>query len=216
MNAGLIRSMLTVIALEEETRESIPANEEELQFGYDEWREEHLPFVNSMYLLVMVSIWHYVERELVRMAARVGDPVSKISFEDYKHAITKMGKPGQLKRLKGILRLSDYSEWNTLDVLRLLANSYKHDPFDKPKRELLEALHLHLDPKANYRELNQSPALCDAFCSFLGLGVEAQYKDVARSYVDIAETFLNAVRTNTPLRHRKGGRVSSSAAKAER
>src|SRR3990172_10058221 len=72
-----IRSMLTVIAIDEDTRKSIPYDEEELQFGYDEWRQEHWPLVNNMYLLVMVAIWHSVERELVLMAARVGSPESK-------------------------------------------------------------------------------------------------------------------------------------------
>jgi hypothetical protein len=59
--------MLTVIATEEEMRKGIPSDEEELQFGYDEWLQEHWPFLNSMYLLVMVLIWHNVERVSERL-----------------------------------------------------------------------------------------------------------------------------------------------------
>src|SRR5437879_1381859 len=96
-----------------------------------------------MYLLVMVSTWYYVERELVRMAARVGDPASKIPFEEYKSEVTAMAEPsGQLRRLEERLNLSGYSDWNTLDALRLLANGYKHDPFNRPQQGLLKKLGL--------------------------------------------------------------------------
>src|SRR5262245_15715230 len=138
LNISLLRSMLTVIATEEDMRKSIPSD------SYDKWWEEHWPFVTSMYLLVMVSIWHYIERELVRMAARVGDPASTIPTDEYNNAATTMADPkGRWNRLEVSLRPKDYPDWSAVNALRLLSNCYKHDPFNKPQRGLLNALDLH-------------------------------------------------------------------------
>lgn len=211
MDTKLIRSMITVIATEEEMRKSIPSDADEAQYGYDEWRMEDWPLLNNMYLLVMVSIWHSIERDLVLLAARRGDPTSKIPFEEYKSCVTAIANTRQrLRRLKKELKLSAFSDWRALDALRLLANCYKHDPFNEPQDELLKAL--GLDRAACYASLNESPALCEAFCSALGLGAEAQYKDVAKAYLEIADRFIKEVRTKTPLRPHKARRVSFRAA----
>jgi hypothetical protein len=196
---SLLRSMITVIATEEDMRRSIPPDEAEAQLGYDEWREEHWPFLNDMYLLVMVAIWHATERALIRMAAQVGDPASKISADEYHAAVTTMAKPSKrTQRLVTALSLTKYPHWRKLDTLRLLANCYKHDPFKRPQEDLLKAL--GLDHTLNYAGLHESSKLCAGFCSLLKLGPETQYKHVASSYLDIAERFLKEVRARAPLR----------------
>jgi hypothetical protein len=103
------------------------------------------PFVNELYLLVLLFIWHKIEKEIVNIAALSAErDDSPISRDDYRNEVVRLAKLRHEKRKKelGELLPLDQHDWALLDLLRLLANSYKHDPFDKPSKNLLKRLRI--------------------------------------------------------------------------
>jgi len=93
-----------------------------------------------------------------------------------------------------------------MEVLRLLANSYKHDFSAKPTEELLKELKPESELK--YASLPESDSLRKILANFIGLGDEAGYCDIAERFVDIASEYLAEVRNCTTLSNVKWGRVS--------
>jgi len=74
---------------------------------------------------------------------------------------------------------------------------------------LLEGL--GLDQGVNYRSLAESPALCEGFQKLLELRDNADYGDIAESYMGIAKIFLEQLRQATKLRPVQARKASLSA-----
>jgi hypothetical protein len=99
-----------------------------------------------------------------------------------------------------------------MEILRRLANSYKHDFSAKPTEELLELLELlkELRPESerNYASLPESVSLRKRLAISIGLGDEAGYCDIAERFVDIASDFVAEVKSRTVLSKVKSSAVS--------
>ena len=168
-------------------------------YQYDQWLSVDAPFVHELYLMVLVAVRHEVERELVKIAACLGE--REITVEEYRANVQEevklLGKGEGWKRLAGKLKLETCDPHKHLEALRLLANSYKHSPFMQPKEKLLRLLELETD--VNYASLPESDALREALGCFIGLGKDAAFSDIAERFVDEASSFLDAVRRNVTL-----------------
>jgi len=91
-------------------------------------------------------------------------------------------------------------------VLRLLANSFKHDPFDKPNGVLLKRL--GLPENANYAPLSESGAVRFGLSKFLGIGDEATFSEIVNALRKFCNQILFVLRSGTRLRSFKHELVS--------
>jgi hypothetical protein len=177
-------------------------------YEYDEWLFVEAPFVHELCLMVLVAVRHEVERELVRIAAQVGE--REITVEEYRANLQReqmalLRKDGW-QNLRDKLKLESDHTYECMEALRLLANSYKHSPFLEPKKELLKLLNLKTDVK--YASLPESDGLREGLGCFIGLGKDAAFSDIAERFVDEAISFIDAVRRSTALSPIKSRPVS--------
>jgi hypothetical protein len=93
-----------------------------------------------------------------------------------------------------------------MKVIRLLANSYKHDPAMEADEDLLKSLNLEIQEerfgkkkKVNYAPLPESDSLQEGLATFIGFGKDADYCDIAERFIDIAGKFLIDVQSRVKL-----------------
>jgi hypothetical protein len=208
MNTDLIRSLVGLVEAEEQNRKnarsSMPVEAADYQATFRD-----TPLVNELYLLVLLFIWHEVEKEIVLIAA-LSSMVdnSPISRDDYSKEVDRLGSlDGKTRKreLKKLLPL-DRRQWDLLEVLRLLANSFKHDPFDKPNGILLKRL--GLPENANYAPLSESGAVRFGLSKFLGIGDEATFSEIVNALRKSCDQILFVLRSGTRLRSFKHELVS--------
>jgi hypothetical protein len=201
MNTNLIKSLIELVKAEELSRENarslMPADAADYQATFRD-----TPLTNELYLLVLLFIWHEIEKEIVLIAALSGSQdASPITRDDYRKKVTRLEKLNQDRRkreLEKLLPALDPRAWDLLDVLRLLANSFKHDPFDKPKGVLIERLGL---PKnMNYAPMSESGAVRFGLAKFLGIGDDASFSQIVDAVCKSCDRILLALRAGTPLR----------------
>jgi hypothetical protein len=177
---------------------------------YDQRQFTDLPFVNELCLMVLVTLRHQVERELVKIAAREGHQGKEISGQDYAVNVQQeregVRKKGGWEKLAKRLKLEQCDGYPPMEVLRLLVNSHKHAPWGQPDEELLRKLNLELDVK--YAPLPESTALREGLAQFIGLEKNALWCDTAEQFVNEAAAFLEAVQKQTALSKVKWGSVS--------
>jgi len=203
---------------------------------YDQWLFTDAPFVNELCLMLLVALRHQVERELVLLSARLADDGNEISVEQYHNNVQKerrlLKERDGWKRVLIRLEVKPCKETKVLEVLRLLSNSYKHDPFVKPDIKLLKLLslpsewpkkkaamggaapaggHLPKSPqKKSYAPLPESSSLQEAFAVFVGLGKNADYCDITERFVESVNKFLEGLKSRTKVRPFERKRVSFS------
>jgi hypothetical protein len=135
MNTKLIRSLVELVKAEEQSREKARSSMT-ADAAYYQATFHDTPLTNELYLLVLLFMWHEIEKEIVLLAAMSGSQdASPMTRDDYRKEVERLGSLDGKTRKKEIERLLpklDNRAWDLLDVLRLLANSFKHDPFDKP------------------------------------------------------------------------------------
>ena len=205
MEIDILKQMISVIRVEEQRRASLPTDENS-NFAYDQWLFTDEPFVNELCLMLLVTLRHQVGRELVWLAARAADDGKEISGQQYYDNISQLQKPKGWEKIKDRLKLESCEGYPYIEVLRLLANSYKHDPYMEPDRKLLELL--QLETGVNYDLLPESNSLREGLSAFLGLGKDSTYCDIAERFVDIANDFLGTVQNRTKLSRVKRSPVS--------
>lgn len=233
MKMHIFKSVTAVIRDEAQRRERRLANQHP-DAAYDQWLFVDAPFLNEFCLMLLVTLRHQIERELVMLAARKADDKKQtISVAQYRENVQQ-----ELKLLEGDkktgwknlytklgVRSSDGSKDSVayLEVLRHLANSYKHDPFGEPCVCLLELLNLprrrgsprhqaptsrNRDAGVNYAPLPESKLLREGLAVFVGLGKNPDYCDIAEKFVDIASEFLQDLQRRTKLLPFEQGLVS--------
>ncbi len=201
---------------------------------YDQWLFTDAPFVNELCLMLLVALRHQVERELVLLSARLADDGDEISVEQYHNNVQKerklLKKRDGWKRVLKRLDVKPCKETKVLEVLRLLSNSYKHDPFVKPDIKLIKLLSLPSEwpkkknatsdttsggsrspappKKKHYAALPESSSLQEAFAVFVGLGKDADYCDITERFVESTSKFLEGLKSRTKVRPFERGRVS--------
>ncbi len=213
METQLLKDMIAVIKAEQQRRSSLRADKDPDFASYDHRLSIDEPFVNELCLMLLVALNHEVERELVWLAARTADEGKEISVERYRENAQKVREAlrkhgGWKKTIGATLNPESCEGYIYVEALRLLANSYKHDPSMKPDEELLKLLNLKTE--FTYAPLPESPSLQNALAAFIGLETDAAYCDIAERFVGIASRFLEDVPSRTKLSPVKWGPITWS------
>jgi hypothetical protein len=202
MDTSVAQNIIRVIRTERDTRLARFTTE-----NLDLWTLTDEPFINELCLTLLVAIRHHVERELVLIAARVTSDSRELSSGDCWRRITiereRLRSCGW-KRLTAKLRLDLSADWDSsMKTLKLLANSYKHDPSTSADEELLNHLGLPLD--VPYASLFESPGLKAGLAASLGLQDGADYCDIAEALLARVARFLTEVQARLVLSPVRGG-----------
>lgn len=210
MDTQLAKNVIGVIRAERDSRRA-SLRDQDPDVAYDVWVFRDEPFINELCLMLLVAIRHHVERELVWAAARVTSDRRPLKGDEYSQRVQderqKLRTQNGWSELAVKLELHTFTEWaSSMETLRLLANSYKHDPASRPDRKLLE--HLHLDWSLNYGPLPESPALRTGLAAYLDLEERADYCDIAEELLRRADTFVAEVQRRPDLSPVKWGPVS--------
>lgn len=183
----------------------------------------YVPFQNELCLALLLAIHHEVERDLVKMAARVTRDGRELSWEENRarvaHWEAEVRKPGR----EGWTRLYDKlhvdqgtSDATALELLRHVANSYKHDPWGGPSHRLRRHLKLEMarrpgdppDPLPPelfpFGALSESGAVTQAILAALQLPTSGTYCDIAQEFLRHADNFLANVTSRNPGLSRVG------------
>ncbi|HVR26024.1 MAG TPA: hypothetical protein VMU26_22215 [Candidatus Polarisedimenticolia bacterium] len=227
METQVLKQMIDVIRVEEQRRAKRRADMHP-DVTYDQWLFTDAPFVNELCLMLLVALRHQVERELVLLAARLAADGSEISVEQYHKNVHRerelLKERDGWKRIFIRLDVKSCQETKVLEALRLLSNSYKHDPFVKPDVKLLKLLNLpsewpkkktamsmsdatsigsqspKMPKKKSYAPLPESSSLQEAFAVFVGLGRDADYCDITERFVESVNEFLESLKNRTKVR----------------
>ncbi len=225
METHVLKQMIDVIRVEGQRRAKRRADMHP-DVTYDQWLFTDAPFVNELCLMLLVALRHRAERELVLLAARLAEDGSEISVEQYHKNVHKerelLKERDGWKRIFIRLDVKSCKETKVLEALRLLSNSYKHDPFLKPDIKLLKMLNLPSEwpkkktamsdatstgsqsrktpKKKSYASLPESSSLQEAFAVFVGLGRDADYCDITERFVESVNEFLEGLKHRTKVR----------------
>jgi hypothetical protein len=188
--------MIEIIRKEEQRRALLLPGEDP-GFARDRWLFVDEPFVNEMCLMLLVALRHQLERELVRLAARVLDGEEEISRQEYEQEIENLRKGNRwdMKKVENRLNLKACKGYKSIEALRLLANSYKHDPSMVPDKKLLAWLEIEAGIK--YASLPESDSLREGLAAFIGLSKSATYCDIAERFLGVTTDFLLTIESGT-------------------
>jgi hypothetical protein len=207
---GIFKEMIDIIRNEERRRASLLTDE--ALDAHDHWSYEDEPFVNRMCLMLLVGLRHQVERGLVGLAARAAEGGREISGQQYKQNIENLRKEKGIgwkwKNIEDRLSLKDHEAYKSVEVLRFLANSYKHDPSMAPDKTVLEQLGMETGIK--YDSLPESSSLRAGLASAVDLDKSATYCEISDRFLRIAADFLAALENNPDLSEVRWGPVSLS------
>jgi hypothetical protein len=169
MDTHAFKDIIRIIRAEAHLREEC-LTDQHPDVAHDHRLFVHRPFVNDLCLMLLVRLNHQVERELLLLAERMPkDKREKINAATYRANVMEKRKWLLKERGRGWAKLYDElgvvgGEPKPLEVLRNLANSYKHDPFMLPDPQLLRLLNL---PKNRELFRRQPPSRtnqeCDVF-----------------------------------------------------
>src|SRR5215469_16128627 len=151
MDSNLINTTVDLLktTLRQRAEKAKELEHEDAGLAYERWKFYDLPFVNELCLMLLVAVWHQVEREVVNMAARVTQDGKMISREQFltnlREERERFRKHKTKKEVIEKLELESFDEWrSSMKTLNTLANCYKHDPSKEPDKELISRL--NLDP----------------------------------------------------------------------
>jgi hypothetical protein len=208
MNTRLAKNILEIIRSEEERRISL-LDDKDSDAAYDQWVFKDAPFLAELCLMLLVALRHQVERELVVLAARAANDGKEIDGKQCQKRVKELQDLPLSKRWKTIearLKPQCCLGAEAIEALRLLANSYKHDPSKEPAEDLLKLLNLEVG--VNYAPLPESDALREALAASVGLNQDADYCDIAETFLDIVDIFLTDVRRQPQISRVKWGAAS--------
>jgi hypothetical protein len=204
VNTKILKELIAVIRIEQERRLS-KLKDEDPNIAYDQWLFTDEPFLNELCLMLLVTLRHQIERELVGLAARADEGSEEISRQQFQEKVRQLRKTNRKGKNIGWdwmemskrLKLEFYEKYKFIEALRLLSNSYKHDPSMEPDEELLNLL--SLETGVNYAPLPESDALRKGFADFIGLKEDANYCDIANQFLEVASNFLVEVESQAKL-----------------
>lgn len=174
--------------------------------AYDQWLFFDHPLTTDLALAILLAVHHETERGLLDIAARITPDGTPMTSDEYKSRLqaerSELRNRGGLRKLIGKLQLEDIADWRSMETLRLLANSYKHNPSAEPDTDLVN--HLGLDPNAVYALLNESFAIEQAVSTLLGLPENSDFCDIAEELIHRCSRFVDAAEraqtTASPVR----------------
>lgn len=202
------RAFLDLVTAEARRREQL-LSDAEPDYAYDQWMFSDLPFLHDLSLLFLVAIRHHIERRLLYFAACAtghGNPIKRAEYDQRIRALLKMSPGKRWMEIDARLAASQCVRYQSIEALRLLANSYKHDPGLQPCHELI--VHLGLDTNLTYAPLPESGELQKGLALLVGLPEKSGYADITEKFVEHAEEFLEGVRCRNQLSKVDWGKVS--------
>jgi len=209
MDTRIFKDLIAVIRTEQERRTSL-RNPQDPDFAYDRWLFTDEPFLNELCLMVLLTLRHQVERELVGLAARAAGGGKEISRQQYQTEVEQLRKKNRKvwnwEEINKRLEPKSCKNYDFFEALRHLANSYKHNPSMEPEGELLTLL--KLKPGVSYAPLPESDSVREGLADLIGLEKGADYCDIAERFVDIASDFVAEVKSPTKLSKVEWGAVS--------
>lgn len=213
-HASVLKDVIAAIRTEQERRMS----RYDPDFLNELWPFTDGPFINELCIMVLVTLRHQVERDLVGLAARATDDGKEISAKQYQEKLKQLQKPNQWKEIEKRLETASCEKYKSIEALRLLVNSYKHDPSIKPDEKLLSLLGLETGVK--YARLPESDDLRKGLANCIGLKEDASYCDIAERFVGNASDFVAEVQVknsaNLSIVNRGRGGVSLKPSDFER
>jgi hypothetical protein len=212
----VVGQLISVIRNEEKLRVDRLADADP-DAAYDQWMFYDRPLINEMYLMLLLSIRHQVERQLLFVAARANH-IGTITRKEYRQNVMEQRK--LLRRKEGFqkltakLKLRSFPEWGqSMKTLELLANSLKHNPWQEPDEHLLGHLKLptgtQLTPIVSYMPLPESTCFQEGLANSLNLPKHSDYGVIVETFAGLANQFLEAVQEKTPM-GRVSGRISTA------
>jgi hypothetical protein len=121
MNTKLIRSLVEFVKTEESNRAAARESMSP-EAAYDHAIFYDNPLTNELYLLVLLFMWHDIEKEIVLTSARSGvHDSSPISRDDFRKEVERLGILSFEKRrieIEKRLPTLDRPSWDLLDLLR--------------------------------------------------------------------------------------------------
>ena len=199
MNTQIFKDIITIIKNEQAQRLSRLDNQHP-DYAYNQWLFTDLPFINELCLMLLVTLRHELERILIAFASRVNENKTKMSAEEYNKKVEGYNKMGQKKKWKEInkkLNIESYDKYKFIEVLRFLSNSYKHDSFGSPSKDLLS--YLNLDTEIDYCPLSEGGIFQKELSKFIGLSENADYYNITECFVGIASDCLSYIKNNNKL-----------------
>lgn len=205
MNTKLIKSLVEFVKAEEESR-AIARESMSPEAAYDNAIFYDNPLTNELYLLILLFMWHDIEKEILlasaRSAVQNSDPISRNDFRSEVERLAGLSFEKRRIEIEKRLPVVDRNSWDLLDLLRLLANSFKHDPFDKPDHRLLN--YLSLAPNVNYATLAESGAVRYGLGRFLGIGDDASFAEIVEEIRKRCDRILFSVHAGIrPFQHER-------------
>lgn len=209
--ARMAKGMVGVIRAEQQRRSDLLL-ETAPDAAHDHWLFTDTPFINELCLMLLVALRHHVERELVRFAARSTGDGKEINRQEYQARVAEergnLSRRGGWGKMTATLKLKSCNGQKSMETLRFLVNSYKHNPSMEPDDKLLECL--NLETGVNYAPIPESRSLQEALAVSIGLEKDASYYDIAEQFVEIAHSFLDDVQNKTKLSRVKPHKVSAT------
>ena len=158
------------------------------------------PFINELCLIVLVVLRHYIERELLVLAARTVKGKQSISMKEFKHnlkTLCNMNKKGDFtginwEKVNGKINHEKLDKFYIIDCLRVVSNCYKHNIRMAPNKELLELLSLDQNPD-KYDSLIDSKAIQSSLARIVDVNKNASYKEIFEKFIEVADAFLKKV-----------------------
>ena len=201
------KAYLNVIKAEQRRRAELLPDHPDA--AYDQWVFNDAPFINELCIVFLVALRHHIERRLMSFAACAADagrPITKQEFSARMKELSDLENRKKWEEIRRRLGPDQCAHHQVIEALRHLANAYKHDPRLEPDCKLLE--HLGLDLSLKYAAIPESSTLQEGLGMILGLPANASYPDIATSFVECVQVFLDDVKVRNKISPVKGGRVS--------
>ncbi|HVF58654.1 MAG TPA: hypothetical protein VNJ70_02405 [Thermoanaerobaculia bacterium] len=212
MEPRVLKEIIAVIRTEQDRRESL-LRDMDPEVAYDQWIFRDEPLVNEICLMLLVTLRHQVERDLVELAALAQDGGKPIGGPDYEGRIEQLRRHNKAGKnvgwkwadIRTTLNLQSYvptPEGQAMEALHLLTNSYKHDPSVEPSEELKSLLNL---PAVPYAPLPESNLFREKLAAFLGLPGDALYSGIVEHLIAAATQYVTTIKGQTKLSKVKRG-----------
>jgi hypothetical protein len=202
------KSFIGLVTEEARRRQALLENADP-DYAYDQWIFTDLPFLHDLSLLFLVAIRHHIERRLLYFAACAmghGSAIKRAEYDLRMKALLALPLGKRWKEIEARLSPTKCAHYPSIEALRLLANSYKHDPRNQPDKELI--VFLGLDSMLTYATLPESGELQKGLALLVGLPEKAGYAEITERFVEHAEEFLKDVQSRNLLSKVNWGSVS--------
>lgn len=203
------RAFINLVVAETGRREAL-LKDADPDYAYDRWMSTDLPFLHDLSLQFLVAIRHDIERRLLYFAVCAtghGKAIKRAEYDSRLKALLAMPLGSRWKEIQARLNPANSANFKSVEALRLLANSYKHDPHSQPDKKLIDFL--GLDAKLTYATLPESGELQKGLALLVGLSEKAGYADITQRFVEHAEQFLKEVQSRNLLSKVSWGRISN-------